>query len=91
MKKSVLLIMFTAIFNVMTISAENSELFPNVPAGGNVTSTFINIEDGNGKINQYNLSDYAAYLMNEKLLDENLNSTINQDSELEKDVAQAVR
>lgn len=80
MKKSVLAVF--AIFGVMTISAENvTDLFPNIPVGGRVTSTFINVEDGNGKITQYNLSDYAAYLMREKVLDENLNSTENSDSD----------
>jgi hypothetical protein len=80
MKKSVLAV-FT-IFEVMTISAENvTDLFPNIPLGGRVTSTFINIEDGDGKITQYNLSDYAAYLMREKVLDENLNSTENSESD----------
>ena len=80
MKKSVLSVL--AIYGVMTISAENAtDLFPNIPAGGRVSSTFINVEDGNGKITQYDLSDYAAYLMREKVLDENLNSTETSDSD----------
>lgn len=79
MKKSVLSVL--AIFGVMTTSAENvTDLFPNIPAGGRVSSTFVNVEDGNGKITQYNLSDYAAYLMREKVLDENLNSAEISDS-----------